>query len=220
MASRKPTCAAVILAGGLNTRMQGCNKAFLEVGGRSILDRVTETLAGFFEEIVLVTRRPELYTDRPIHVVEDVYEARSSLTGIHAGLRHIKAEFGLVVPCDAPFIKPALIRILLDEIEPHLDVIVPTVGRFYEPLCAIYSKRCLSPIEDQLDRGDYKITRFFDRIRLKTIPAQKIVRVDARLLSFFNVNTPRALRESRVLAPDDGLPKQDFRGRPDPDSDG
>lgn len=199
MSDRAPTCGAVILAGGLNTRMQGRNKAFLEVGGRTILDRLIGTLEVFFQEILLVTREPELYGGRSIRVVQDIFEVRSSLTGIHAGLRYIDAEFAFVVPCDAPFIEPALIRTLLAEIEPDLDAIVPLVDRFYEPLCAIYSKRCLAPIEDQLAHGDYKITRFFDRIKLKSLPVERIMQADARKLSFFNVNTPESLAVSREL---------------------
>lgn len=36
---RPPGCSAVILAGGLNSRMGDLNKAFLKVGGVDILDR-------------------------------------------------------------------------------------------------------------------------------------------------------------------------------------
>ncbi|RJQ86471.1 MAG: molybdenum cofactor guanylyltransferase [Desulfobacteraceae bacterium] len=204
MSLQKPTCSGVILAGGLNTRMQGRNKAFLEVGGRAIVDRLIEILGTFFAEILLVTRQPELYAGRPIRVVEDIYAARAALTGIHAGLRHIQTDFAFVVPCDAPFIEPALIRSLLAELEPHLDVIVPMVDHFYEPLCAVYSKKCLPAIEEQLNRGDYKISRLFERIRLKTIPLEKIMQADARKRAFFNVNTPEALAASRDMVQPQG----------------
>ena len=193
----QPVCCAVILAGGRNTRMDGRNKAFLEVGGKTILDRLIETLQLFFIEILLVTRSPELYAQYPVRIVQDIYPARASLTGVHAGLAHAVADYAFVVPCDTPFLKPELIRMLLAEIEPEVDVIVPMVNGYYEPLCAIYSKRCLGPIEAQLDRGDYKISRIFDRVRLKTIPVEKIKAADARLDSFFNVNTPAALKASR-----------------------
>lgn len=193
----RPTCCAVILAGGRNTRMDGRNKAFLVVGGKTILDRLIGTLQPFFSEILLVTRQLELYADRPVHVVPDIYPARSSLTGIHAGLTYAKADFAFVAPCDAPFIKPALIQALLDEIEPGVDVIVPKVNDYFEPLCAIYSKRCLAPIEAQLNRNDFKVSRFFEHVRLKTVPLEKIKMADARMSSFFNVNTPAALKASR-----------------------
>lgn len=193
----QPTCCAVILAGGRNTRMDGRNKAFLEVGGKPILDRLIGTLQPFFGEILLVTRQPELYAERPVRVVRDIIEARSSLTGVHAGLVNAGADFAFVVPCDAPFIQPALIRLLLDEIDPAVDVVVPVIDQYYEPLCAIYSKRCLGPIEAQLTRGDFKITRFFEKVRVKAIPLETIRQVDARMRSFFNINTPEALKASR-----------------------
>ncbi len=195
----QPNCCAVILAGGLNTRMDGRNKAFLEVGGKTILDRLIETLQLFFSEILLVTRNPELYAQRPLRIVQDIYPARASLTGIHAGLTHAPTAFIFVVPCDTPFLRPELIRMLLAEIEPGVDVVVPMINDYYEPLCAIYSKRCLAPIETQLDRGDYKISRIFDQVRLKTIPVEKIRAADALMDSFFNVNTPAALKASRDL---------------------
>lgn len=195
----KPTCSAVILAGGLNSRMGGKNKAFLKVGGRTILERLMQALNGLFEEIILVTRQPELYCGLPVRVVTDIYSARSSLTGIHAGLKNSRSDYAFVVPCDAPFIQIDLIRFLLSQIKPELDVIVPSIDDRFEPLCAIYSKRCIVPIEEQLERDDYTIIHFFDRINLKTIPAASIQTADRRMLSFFNVNTPDVLQTSQQL---------------------
>ena len=187
-------CSAVILAGGLNTRMGGRNKAFIEIGGRTILDRLLGTLTPFFTRILLVTRQPELYGDLPLRVVQDVYKARSSLTGIHAGLTHIETDHALMLPCDAPYIQPALIRLLLDAVEPEIDAVVPQIGGYYEPLCAVYSRRCIAPIAAQLDSGVYKITRFFDEIRVRTISEAQIRAVDPDLRSFLNVNNADALQ--------------------------
>lgn len=196
----KVPCSAVILSGGLCSRMGGRNKAFLAVGGKPILDRVIDTLTLFFSEILLVTRQPELYRDRAVRVVTDIYDVRSSLTGIHAGLVHARTDHALVVPCDAPFLKPAMIRLLLDAIAPDIDVIVPRYENHFEPLCAIYSKRCLPYIQAQLEAGDYTIYNFFDRIKLKAINAQMLKTADAGMLSFFNVNTPKAHRASEQVA--------------------
>ena len=155
-----------------------------------------------FPQILLVTRQPEQYDGLPVRVVVDLYTARSSLTGIHAGLKHTDTDYALMVPCDAPFLKPELIRLLLGEIDAETDAIVPRVKGYYEPLCAIYARRCLSPIESQLDRGIYKITRFFDLIRLKIVPEEKIERADPAMLSFLNVNTPEALKAILSMDPE------------------
>jgi molybdopterin-guanine dinucleotide biosynthesis protein A len=189
---KKNDCCAVILSGGLNSRMAGENKAFLEVGGHSILNRLLAGLRPVFEEILLVTREPQIYTGLPVKVVLDLYEDRSSLTGIHAALVNAVADFGFVVPCDTPFLQPAVIQMLLDALEPDLDVVVPQLDDHYEPLCAIYSKTCIPEIEAQLDRGDYKIINLFDRMKVKTLSRDQIKTADPELLSFLNVNTPSA----------------------------
>ncbi|MGD9008528.1 MAG: molybdenum cofactor guanylyltransferase [Desulfobacteraceae bacterium] len=198
----KIDCCAMILAGGLNTRMAGRNKAFLEVGGQSILSRLLKSLQTCFDEIVLVTRQPELYTDYPVRVVEDIYPYRSSLTGIHAGLVNAKAFYTFVVPCDTPFLQPGLIRLLLDQIQPSLDIVVPYYDNHFQPLCSIYSKRCLPAIESQLDQEDYKIINIFDRMRTKRVTARELKQADPQMLSFYNVNTPDAYEACRNLIQD------------------
>jgi molybdopterin-guanine dinucleotide biosynthesis protein A len=197
--SNEIRCCGVILSGGLNTRMGGRNKAFLKVGGKFILDRIIETLAPFFKEILLVTRQPELYHHSALKVVEDIYKSRSSLTGIHAGLYHAEADFAFVVPCDAPFLHPGVISAIVGEIEPDTDVVVPISGQYYQPLCAVYSKRCLPHIEKQLDRGNFKIFDFYNRINLKTIPSGNFKANDPDLRSFLNINTPDALEASQKI---------------------
>jgi molybdopterin-guanine dinucleotide biosynthesis protein A len=197
--SEKPPCGAVILSGGRNSRMAGYNKAFLDVGGNTILDRLLTRLTPYFEEVLLVTRHPDVYSNTPVRVVADIHPARSSLTGIHAGLTHIRAEFAFVVPCDTPFLMPAVIELLMDNLESDCDVVVPHVEGHYEPLCAIYSKRCLPLIAAQLNQGDFTIYNFFDRVNVKRLPREQIKQADPELISFFNVNTPAAHAKCREL---------------------
>ncbi len=191
--TRLPRCCAVILSGGLNTRMGGKIKAFLKVGDQTILHRLLASLQPHFEEILLVTRQPKLYEAVPVQVVSDIYTARSSLTGIHAGLVHCQADYAFVVPCDTPFLQTEVIRLLLSETTRAWDVVVPHLDGHYEPLCAIYAKRCLPAIEAQLKQEDYKILNFFKNLRVKSLSMEQLKVADPRLLSFFNVNTPSAL---------------------------
>jgi molybdopterin-guanine dinucleotide biosynthesis protein A len=192
-------CSAVILSGGLNSRMAGRNKAFLEVGGELILDRLLAGLGPHFEEILLVTRQPDLYGSFPVRVIEDIYPDRSSLTGIHAALVNARSAYIFVVPCDTPFLKPAVVRLLMGALAPQWDVVVPMLEDHYEPLCAIYSKRCVPLIEAMLERGDYKIIDLYERMRVKVLSADRVRAADPELRSFFNVNTPDALSASQKL---------------------
>ncbi len=193
-------CSAVILAGGLNTRMDGRNKAFLEVNGKTILDRLLASLQPLFDQIILVTRQPEQYVGLPVQVVTDIYTARSSLTGIHAGISRISNDYAFVVPCDTPFLQPSMVQLLLNEIKPELDVVVPFFDGHYQPLCAIYSKRCIAAIEVQLERDDFKIIDLFNDMEVKIITLEQLKTADPEMLSFFNVNTPAALKACRGLS--------------------
>lgn len=193
-----PRCGAAILAGGRNTRMEGRNKAFLEIDGRTILDRLIDTLTPLFPEIVLVTRQPELYAGRPIRIVEDIFQARASLTGLHAALANATTPWTFVCPCDAPFVQPALIRLLLSAVSTEVDAVVPGIGQYYEPLCALYAQSCLAPIAAQLSREEFKITGFFRHIRLKVISEAQIREVDPQMRSFLNVNTPEVYQALQI----------------------
>jgi molybdopterin-guanine dinucleotide biosynthesis protein A len=186
-------CSGVILAGGLSTRMDGKNKAFLEVGGASILERLCDTFKTFFQELLLVSNSPQEYLSWDLAIVTDLFPVRCSLTGIHSGLFHAPTSHAFVAACDMPFLKTEVIEILLRRVEPKWDVIIPVTGKGYEPLCAVYSKRCIKPIERQLKRGKVKIADFFSHVKVREVPEVELLQADPDLVSFFNVNRPEDL---------------------------
>jgi molybdopterin-guanine dinucleotide biosynthesis protein A len=190
--------AGIILSGGLNTRMEGRNKAFLTIDGQTFLERIVETLSACCDEILLVTREPERYAGRNLRVVTDILTARSALTGIHAGLVHMQADFGLCVGCDTPLIKKRVLRMLMQSADRETDIVVPTSGTYFQPLCAAYAKGCASVIEDQLERGDFKIAHLFAQMRVKNVPYAQFRAVDDKLVSFFNINTEDDLKRAQT----------------------
>jgi molybdopterin-guanine dinucleotide biosynthesis protein A len=194
-----PTCSAVILTGGLNTRMQGRNKAFIQLGGRRFLTRVLDTVSAYLDDCLIVTRQTGLYREWPVKIVADRLAARSPLTGIHAGLLSMRSEFALVTSCDTPFLKKAVVKRLLTALEPDADVIVPASGTFFQPLCALYSRRCGPVIEEILGQGEVKVDRLYARVRVKRVAYRHFEAVDPELHSFFNVNTPGDLETARGL---------------------
>jgi molybdopterin-guanine dinucleotide biosynthesis protein A len=173
--------------------MGGKNKAFLPLGGQTILDRLYDALQGVFTEVLLVTKDPLQYLSWDLTIVTDLFPTRSSLTGIHAGLFHASAPHAFITACDTPFLKAELITALLEELEPRWDVIIPVTEQGNQPLCAIYSKRCIKPIESQLKNQDPKIVNFFPKVRVKEIPEERLRQADPDLASFFNINTPEDL---------------------------
>lgn len=194
------TIAGIILAGGLGTRMGHTKKAFMSVGGVPIIDRLLAVYRPLFPEIIISAREAEDFAGYAYPVAVDRFEARSSLTGIHAGLDAMTADHGFFAACDAPFLQPGLVERLMAHLESEDDVVIPLKDDGYrEPLCAIYSKRCLPHVTAQLEREDYKIIRFFDQVRVREVPVSELRSGDPDLLSFFNVNRPEDLAEAERL---------------------
>lgn len=172
------TIAGIILAGGLGTRMGHTKKAFMSVGGVPIIDRLLAVYRPLFPEIIISTREAEDFAGYAYPVAVDRFEARSSLTGIHAGLDAMTADHGFFAACDAPFLQPGLVERLMAHLESEDDVVIPLKDDGYrEPLCAIYSKRCLPHVTAQLEREDYKIIRFFDQVRVREVLFPSFARV-------------------------------------------
>jgi molybdopterin-guanine dinucleotide biosynthesis protein A len=190
----------VILAGGKNSRFSGKNKALVHVGGKRILDRIYEVFTILFDKIILVTNDPVQYMEWDFDIVTDIFPIRSSLTGIHTGLFYITTPYAFFAACDIPFIKKELIEILLDSVEPSIDIVIPETSKGLEPLCSVYSKRCLKPVEEQLEKQSLKIERMFQQVRVKKISEDILRTIDQDLLSFSNINTPDDLTRAKQAA--------------------
>jgi molybdopterin-guanine dinucleotide biosynthesis protein A len=75
-----------------------------------------------------------------------------------------------------------------------VDIVVPIVNGYYEPLCAAYRRTAIPVIQETLDRGALKITEIYDRLYLTKVSEPDIRRFDPELSSFANLNTPKQLR--------------------------
>lgn len=196
----KNPCTGVILSGGLSTRYSGRDKAAIAVGGKCILDRIYSVFADLFDEIILVTNSPLRYLAWDLNIVPDLFPDRSSLTGIHAGLFFMTRPYAFVSACDTPFLKKELVETVVAGIAPNVDIVIPETSAGDEPLCAVYSKRCLQPAEQHLAQKKFKVQWAFRKNRVKKIPESVLRARDPELVSFFNVNTPGDLARAQQLA--------------------
>jgi molybdenum cofactor guanylyltransferase len=190
----------VILAGGNNSRFSGKNKALVSIGGKRILDRIYEVFSILFDKTILVTNDPLQYMEWDFDIVTDIFPIRSSLTGIHTGLFYLTTPYAFFVACDIPFIKKELIEILLDGVEPGIDIVIPETSKGVEPLCSVYSKRCFNPIQEQLEKKSLKIQRVFRKVRVKKISEDILRTIDPDLVSLSNINTPDDLARAKQTA--------------------
>ena len=201
-------CTGVILAGGLNKRFSGKNKAFIHFGNRRVIDNIYDVFRSVFDEIILVTNQPLSYLEWNVNIVTDIYPVRSSLTGIQAGLFYARTPFIFVTACDTPFLKKEMVEMIVSHIDPGAAVVIPETVKGTEQLCAAYSKTCLSLMERQIKEKKFQIKKIFEKIRVKKIPENRLRQADPELVSFFNINTEADYSKARKWLeqhPDDGF---------------
>ena len=193
-------CTGVILSGGLAKRFDGTEKALLRIGQDRILDKIYSIFRELFDDMILVTNTPLQFTEWDLNIVTDLFDIRSSLTGIHAGLFYAANPYVFFSACDAPFLKREIVETVLEGIDDNIDIVIPETSAGREPLCAAYSKRCLSIAEQHLNKQKLKIQLAFRKCRIKTISEKKLREKDPELLSFFNINTPEDLKRAQEMA--------------------
>ena len=201
----KYPCTGVILAGGMNTRFSGRDKAFIPVDGKPIIERLGAIFQELFEEIILVTNTPQKYLAWDFHIVTDLFSFRSSLTGIQAGLFHATRPYAFFAACDTPFLKKEMVQTIIEAMESGFDIVIPETSAGLEPLCAVYSTRCLKIIEMNLAHRKLKIQMLFKKVRVKKIPETVLRNIDRDLISFFNINTPEDLARAEALVVDNPI---------------
>ena len=198
-----PPLSAAALAGGQSRRM-GTDKALLPLvaQGKPMLGVVLERLSAVSDDVFVVANDQARYSALAARVVPDLRRDVGALGGIQAAIASSAHDYCLVVACDMPFLSLPLLRRMADEPR-NYDVLVPLIagesrqrgdGLVFQTLHAIYSKRCLPFIEKRIAEGNKQVVGFFEDVQVRTLDVAEIARWDPGLQSFFNANTPEALR--------------------------
>ena len=178
--------AGVILAGGKSSRF-GSNKALALHQGDALIHGITRKLAGLFPETLLVTNTPEDYAFLGWPMVADQYLNCGPLAGIHAALQTISQPRAFICGCDMPLLNQELIRFLCALPGEH-DVVLPWLPEGPEPLYAVYSKKALPLIEENLALKQCKIGTLYEKLRLRKVSAEEILQILPDFTTFQNIN--------------------------------
>jgi molybdopterin-guanine dinucleotide biosynthesis protein A len=191
MMCRVENLTAFILAGGKSSRM-GTDKAFLELKGRTLLQRALDTIRVLTPEAIIVGERSKFVGLGT--VVEDVFRDRGPLGGIHAALSATATDLNLILAVDLPFLEAAFLKYLLKQAE-ATDALVtlPRAAGGWQPLCAVYRKAFGAIAEHSLLQGRNKIDPLFSEIKTHAIDESELARRGFSPAMFRNVNTPEEL---------------------------
>ncbi|MFN8522047.1 MAG: molybdenum cofactor guanylyltransferase [Chloroflexota bacterium] len=192
----------LILAGGRGSRLNGADKAALDVGGRAILARVCAAIRPLTSDVVLVVNEPP--PNAPgVRLVYDPAPHAGVLPALLAGLDAAAHPLVLTLACDMPFVSTDLCRRLLGRAA-DFDAVISVVDGREQPLHAVYRRDACAPaIAAAIQRQDRRLISFLRDVRVDRVEESWLRALDPELRSFFNVNTPDDLTLARCIAATD-----------------
>lgn len=186
--------SGALLAGGKSRRM-GTEKALVKIGNTTLIERAIRLMNAVTARPMIITNTPEKFGHLHLPLHRDIIPGLGPLGGIYTALEYASKNHVLILACDMPSITPRIVRELGLQSDRH-DISVLDAGSGLEPLCAVYSKRCLPVIKQQIEKGDLKVTNVFSQ--MKKVKVLNLTEVDESVSRdhFLNVNTP----SDRLLA--------------------
>lgn len=190
-ASHSPSLAAIVLVGGGSTRM-GRPKAWLDFGGMPLLARVVERVRPAVDEIVLVAAPgqalPPVGDD--VTIVRDIHPGEGPLPALALGLATIAALWALVVGCDGPLLRPAVVAHLAALRDDGCDAIVPVWNDRPQPLVALYRRVLRPTLDAMVAEGERRLQAVARLPRVRCVEADAVRPFDPEGESFRSLNTP------------------------------
>lgn len=188
--------SGIILAGGKSRRM-GRNKALLDLGGLTLIERVAGVMSGVCREIIIAGGDPGALGSLGYPVVPDAYPGCGPLSGIHAGIMAAGSQYCFISACDIPFLSEKLIRRVVSEAEGY-DAVILMHGEFYEPLCSLYGRAFAAAAETSIKKGAYKVMQSLELVKWKPLAVEAGEFPDLER-SIFNINTPGDYEKAKKL---------------------
>jgi len=185
----KEQLTAVILAGGKSQRM-GEDKAFLDLDGLPFIERILQVVKELTQEVVVIANTKE-YNSLGVPIYSDLMEDCGPVGGIYTAMKIVKTPYLLVLSCDIPLLKGAVLDYLIEESIP-CDANILTTEERWQPLTAIYNSRTLPIFKKALDTKKLKLRSLLALMDLHTIACPKDL-----IPCLSNINTPTDLKKVR-----------------------
>jgi molybdopterin-guanine dinucleotide biosynthesis protein A len=197
----------IILAGGRSSRF-GSNKALALLEGETLIGRACRVLSSLFDEVIIITNRPEEYDFLAFKKFPDIYPGSGPMSGIHSALKNTGTVAVFTAACDMPLLDERLIRFMaglfVEEQRrqgPLPAAIIPRFEGRLQPLHAIYTKRALPALEGLLEEERPKMANLAEIAPCRIVPEEDVLaqldrkRLAAGLHPFRNINRKGELEE-------------------------
>ncbi len=191
----KPPISGVVLAGGRAGRLNGRDKTRLQFGEQTLLERTLGILDPLCDEKLISSNSRSSYPG--CRIIPDRIAGQGPLGALYSCLLAARNPDLFIVATDMPFITTAALAKLYKE-HTNFDVVIPESPDGMQPLAALYSRRCLKPIQRQLQKDNFKIRSFFPEVRVKVINCLDFPEIYHKHI-FLNINSPADLHKALTL---------------------
>ncbi|MGB7336969.1 MAG: molybdenum cofactor guanylyltransferase MobA [Salaquimonas sp.] len=203
----------VVLAGGLSRRMEGPEKALMDLHGKPLLQRVCERLETQLPKVILnANGDPSRFSFMPNPVQADVIEGYAGpLAGLLSAMKWAKhnapdATRIITVAADTPFFPADLVNRFCETTEnASKDQQDQTICLAYSdgnrhPVFGSWPISLFEPLKHFLvDENNRKVMLFAQRYNLKKVEFELFDIEDESIDPFFNINTPEDFNAAEKL---------------------
>jgi molybdopterin-guanine dinucleotide biosynthesis protein A len=158
----------IVLTGGAAVRLDGLDKAGVEVGGRTLLDRALDALDALAEVVVV---GPEVATTRPVTFRREDPPGGGPAAAVLAGLTGFvrRPRLVVVLAVDMPLVTTGTVDRLLAAATGDGAILVDASGR-QQYLCAAYAVDALERVRTTDEHG-LPMRRLVAGLDLAEVPA-------------------------------------------------
>lgn len=190
--STSEAITAIILAGGLGTRMHSIDKTQLQWRGRPFIEHIVERLQSQADSIAISTNSADESLKRlGLPLLADSFpDRRGPLAGILAGLKYSTTALTLIVPCDNPMLSEHLAQRLGTALnDSRATIAYAACDADHHYLYALLRSDLRDSLASFLQQGDFAVRRWF--------ASENAVAVDFSDESecFLNFNSPADLQQ-------------------------
>lgn len=162
-----PRISGYVLAGGQSSRF-GADKARMNIDGIPLVRRLCDLVGGFCGGCTVVAASEGKYADLGLPTIADLVPGRGPLSGLHAALHHVRADFVLLVSCDLAGLRAEWLTTLLDAMRTG-DRAVAFRHDFWEPMPAMYHASIRDEVHHRLVTGTLSMQRLLDDLSARAV---------------------------------------------------
>lgn len=172
------------MAGGKSSRM-GTDKGLLKYNNKTFVEVLADKVSPFISKVLIMSNNKSYYRFGCDVYPDEVLNC-GPMGGIYTALRKSDKEFNFIVSCDIPLLTSEIIKYIIASSDKDFEINIVSYDSKKEPLCAVYSKRCIVKIKEMIDAKKYKL---HDVLTLFKVNSIHIPQALAPQFAFENINT-------------------------------